>query len=100
MDNNAFKVIKTSMVNCVKWMEQDDLQTFYQFMKVLYQMDTRMPYEEEAIRFYNNCIRRYEELRKPSETQNRIRQDKKTVQKMRVGDSPVSSKPHPSMNRT
>lgn len=46
MDNNSFKVIKTSLVNCVKWMDSADLSTYYQFMKVLYQMDNRMPYED------------------------------------------------------
>lgn len=64
-------------------------------MKVLYQMDNKLPYEAEAVRFYNNCIRRYEELKKPFETQNKIRQEKKMVQQLRGGNT--SGLGNPSM---
>lgn len=102
MDTNEFKIIKTSLVNCAKWMDSTDLQTFYGFMKVSYEMDNRLPYEDECIRLYNNCIRRWEEFKMQYETQTKIRTEKRVIERMRVGQAPIVRKPvisrPPNMN--
>ena len=59
MSTDQYKVIKTSLVQCARWMDPSDIETFYGFMKAAYNLDNKLPYEDEALRLYQNCLNKY-----------------------------------------
>lgn len=72
-------------------MDPGDLDTFYGFMKICYQLDNKIPYDEDMIRLYNTCIKKYEELRGPYEAQMQLKMEKKMI-KSRGGSDAGSEK--------
>lgn len=80
MDTTQYKVIKTSLVQCAKWMDSTDLETFYGFLKFAYDLDNKQPYEDEARRLYRTCLNKYNQLRGQYENQGKMKIQKKYFQ--------------------